>query len=309
MQIKAYLDKNVMDKIFDLTSKKAGIRGLELLNFLAKCDECITHGGYWQKPNKISGDLIRILGENGNALSIIKDENFSQIIRDSKSFSLIITNDANKTIAASCSTSTKTLDEVIGLIEQVKNNSFFIAPTSVIEDFDKVKILHDPKSIIINDRYFFKNEYPEETLKQIIKVIVNKDFIGEISITIFYTNPKNEIPDVEMKMIKCRDVLQDCFPTVNFNLEDPIKTRNNSSNHTRFIFTDLSCLKSHDSFSYLASLDRATTIDRYIIIDPNNFRSNVKYLESMLDFAGYKIRQSNNGIIRSYLEDKSAKTN
>lgn len=310
MKVKAYLDKRVIDRTFSLLNKKPLIAN-RLLQFINQCDELHTYHGMWEKDSR-KKDFLRMLGSSGNTLRQLTDKtNFKDYISGNSHFSIGITSDEEM---FKVSTPVMSFDELVSCMEQCDQNAFYIKTE---DDFRGSALIHQPTSIIINDRYFFEGSYPEEYLNLIIENIIDADYRGCIVITIFYSKPDKLVEAnlsrsihsqlattgykeiIEEKKEIVSDELKLCFPNTEFVIE--VIENDQDTTHDRFIFTDFLCYKSEKSFHFLTNQRQSSVIHRYPIFEGVNFINNVKYLEEFLSRSSKVMSKSKNPIIRSFL--------
>lgn len=307
MKITGILDKRVLDKI--LNPRKFSRVSIKLQDFLITCNEVLTYEGNWEK-DKNSENFFRILESSGKRFRKINPSAvFSEILKDTDHFTLSITSDDSRSFNSS--TPVLSLDRLKSLIEYNHQTAFYIKN---MDDFSKASLLHEPTAVILNDRYFFNDENPSETLILLLKNILPDDYCNSIVITIFCSLPEKQmklnqafLSLIEIQKPILEKNISKVFHNISFQLEF-IECRHHNITHDRFLFTDLLCYKSESSFHFIPENNRST-INRFPLYEGANFKANVDFLTDYLKNADQTtLKKSKNPIIKSYLGKMEAKS-
>lgn len=297
MRTSAYIDEKVFEKIYDLLSKSNNpILSAKLIKFLVNTD-CYIPPGYWQK-HKMHQEITRRLTAKGRVLHPIRKEDFFKLVENSNHFTLAVTNDESH---KSITKPVYSINEITELMENSDSTSYYVRDKMAVEDFIKASLTHNPSSIVINDRYFYKKGNPSIKMGCILGNILSPDFSSDVVVTLFYSAMEGGHYDPQ---IYHEEMEQACllWPKANFYLEK-IQNRFHNSNHDRFIITDLLRYRSSTSFDFLTD-NKCSTIDRYAIYDCPEFNIQLVHFTTFLAHSNIsELKKSKNGIIASYLRE------
>ncbi len=160
MRTSAYLNHKVLEGIYDFIGKNNNpIVSAKLINLLANSD-CYLPDGYWNK-HKLHPDMLRRITAKGRIIHNIKKEHFFESLNKSNHFAIGITKDE---VTENILTTKPffSVSELIQLMDEYDRTSFFIREERAIYDFLDTSLPQNPSSVIVNDRYFFKNGSQEK---------------------------------------------------------------------------------------------------------------------------------------------------
>jgi hypothetical protein len=235
------------------------------------------------------------------------------ILKDTDHFTLSITTDDSRHFKSL--TPVLSLTRLQTLIEEVTQTAFYIKKK---DEFINASLIHEPTSVLINDRYFFNDENPGETLIILLKNIIPIVHAGCVVVTIFCSLPgeststssdKHAVDEFQnfsdTQTFVLEKTLSSVFPDTRFIIEI-FQTRKHNITHDRFLFTDFLCYKSEKSFQFLPN-NESGIINRFPIYEGSNFNANIDYLTDFLTNANQRALQcSLNPIIKSFLGKKDA---
>lgn len=288
MKINAYIDKGVLSQMAlqlnsstTLQEKIDSVKIIDIANFITNCNEWYCDGiSELDSTNPANEDLLTLLGKYGGFPAPIPNStSFSDLVKNATPFGMHILN-SDSTIESS-SLPSYSLNELIKVVKE-KNHTYLpiTSYNNAFKAFRTYSFPHKINSVIINDRYFFDSSSQISVVSKLLRNYLDKTKKCNVVITIFYTQHIDYQYDDLPRKIK-EDLIYE-FPNSFFTVE-VVPIKHIDENHDRFLFTDFLCCHVGHSFTFLNSSHKVTTsLQRYMMIDTNNFRGNLKYLHEFL---------------------------